>query len=556
MKYQSTITKKVYELTDLKKRTTCPECSHNRRKSNDKCLHWDLATNRGYCHHCNTSFFEYEHKPEKEYKVPEYKNITDLTDKAVKWFESRAISQKTLKEMKIYSDTEWMPQHEKEVEVICFPYFKDKKLVNIKYRGANKAFKLVKDAELTFWNIDNIKSDFVIVEGEIDLLSFYEAGFDGVMSVPNGANNLEFLDDIINKFNGADRIWIAVDNDKKGIELRDELARRFGFERCLIVNFKECKDANEYLLKYGALELSKCLEEAQPFPIKGIVKVDNIYSDIVDLFNNGVTAGKTIDHLEVDEFITWELGRLAIVTGIPGHGKSEMVDYIVSKLNLLYGWKAAYFTPENYPLKFHYAKMYEKYIGKSFDAKYSNEDEFYIAYQWMRDNYFYIMDEEDNSVETVISSAKSLVKNRGVKILVVDPYNKLDHQYTKSETQYISKFLDELIMFGKYNNVLVILVAHPKKMNKDGSGLYEVPNLYDISGSAHFFNKTDYGLTIYRHFRDGGYTNSIELHIQKVKFKHLGKTGMIPLTYNFKNGRFENQYKNIDEFDNSNWLIK
>ena len=47
-------------------------------------------------------------------------------------------------------------------------------------------------------------------------------------------------------------------------------------------------------------------------------------------------------------------------------GKSEFVDYIVTKLNIKHGWKAAFFTPENYPLKFHYAKLFEKMIGKKF----------------------------------------------------------------------------------------------------------------------------------------------------------------------------------------------
>lgn len=557
MIYQSSNTKAKFDLTPQKKREICPECSHNRRKSKDPCLHWDLENNRGYCHHCNTSFFEYEHKADVVYKVPEWNNITDLSDKAVKWFNGRGISQEKLKEMRVYSDTEWMPQFEKETEVMCFPYFKNDKLVNIKYRGANKSFKLVKDAELCFWNIDQVETDCIIVEGEIDLLSYKECGLDAVVSVPNGANRLDFIDNSINLFDNAERIFLAVDNDKKGIELRDELARRFGFDRCLTVDFKDCKDANEYLIKYGAVELTETIEHAKPYPVKGIIKVDNIFGDIADLFQNGVQPGKTIKVSEIDEFITWETSRLAIVTGIPGHGKSELVDYIISKLNILHGWKAAYFTPENYPLKFHYAKMFEKYIGKSFDAKWSSVDNFNIAYEYIRDNYFYIMDEEDNTVDLVIDSAKALVKNKGIKILVIDPYNKLDHQAAngESETQYISKFLDKLTTFAKFNDVLVILVAHPKKMNKGATGTYEIPNLYDISGSAHFFNKADYGLTIYRHFNGQSYDNSIDLHIQKVKFKHLGKTGVIPLKYNYHNGRFETTYKFEKDFDESNWLV-
>ncbi len=560
MNYQSSNTKRVYDVTPQKKRETCPECSVNRRKSKDVCLHWDLENNRGYCHHCNTSFFVYESKPEIIYVVPKWENKTDLTDKAVKYFNGRGISQKVLKEMKVYSDTEYMPQFENEVEVICFPYFKDSKLVNTKFRGAKKSFKLVKGAELCFWNIDNISTECIIVEGEIDLLSFLETTLSAVISVPNGANKVDYIDSSIDKFDKVKKIFLAVDNDKKGVELRDELARRLGYEKCLIVDFKDCKDANEYLIKYGALELEECIADAKYYPIKGIVKVDNIFADIAHLFENGVQPGNNIKLTELDNLITWELGRLAIVTGIPGHGKSEFVDFLIARLNLIYGWKTAYFTPENYPLKYHYSKLYEKFIGKSFSSQFSDMDEFNIAYEHIRDNFFYIMDEEDNSVELVIDSAKSLVKTKGINVLVIDPYNKLEHSPNRNEneTQYISRFLDKLSTFAKFNNVLVFLVAHPKKMNKGSTGMYEVPNLYDVSGSAHFYNKTDYGVTIYRNYNESGvgYQNAVDIHVQKVKFKHLGGAGMCSLNYNYINGRFESNTKEERDWNNSNWLIR
>jgi twinkle protein len=560
MKYQSSNTKKVYELDPQKKRSVCPECSHNRRKQNDVCVNWDLTAHRGYCHHCQATFFLYESKPEKIYSVPEWKNKTKLSNVALKWFNGRGISQNTLNDLKVYSDQEYMPQHEKEIEVICFPYFKDEKLINIKYRGANKSFKLVQNAELCFWNIDAMAEDVIIVEGEIDLLSFYEAGFKSVISVPNGAGNIEYLDGVISIFDKLTQIYLAVDNDKKGVELRDELARRFGFEKCLIVDFKECKDANEYLTKYSAYDLAIAVGDAKSYPVKGIIKVNDIFADIKTLFETGTQPGLNIQMPDVDNVITWEAGRLVTVTGIPGHGKSEFVDYLVSRLNFIYGWRAAYFTPENYPLKYHYAKIYEKYVGKKFSRERCNEDEFNIAYEHIRDNYFYIMDEEDNSVEMVIESAKSLVKNRGIKILVIDPYNKLEHlqQRGESETQYISRFLDAITSFAKFNNVMVILVAHPKKMQKGQNGFYEIPNLYDISGSAHFYNKTDYGITIYRNYNDNGtgYQNTVAVHVQKVKFKHLGESGVIDLNYNYTNGRFESLNKSINDWDNNNWLIR
>lgn len=553
MKIQSSNTRQIYNYEPSGERSTCPECSQSRKKKTDKCLKWDKTTNRGYCHNCEAAFFEYRPHEAKEYVVPEWKNKTDLTDEAVKFFEGRMISQGVLIKMKVYSDNEYMPQYKAVVPVICFPYFLNNKLVNIKYRGPVKKFKMVAGAELMFYNIDCLSQadDCVIVEGEIDALTMIQAGFENTLSVPNGANkNLEYLDACIEMFNGIKKIYIATDQDTKGIELKGELIRRLGAERCYIVSFKDCKDANEYLIKYGP-DIKEVLNTAIPAPVKGIVEVGMMYSDIRNLYEQGIQPGLKLNQNIIDEYITWESGRLAIVTGIPSSGKSEFIDYIVCKLNILHGWKAAFFTPENYPLKFHYAKLFEKLIGKRFSQGSTSELEWDMSYDYVRNNFFYILNEEDFTVKSILDSAKILIKTRGIKIVVIDPYNKLEHQYKDSETQYISRFLDQIIQFAKINDVLMFLIAHPKKMNKT-NGKTDVPSLYDISGSANFYNKTDYGITVHRKTDEQNVMmNAIDVYFQKIKYKHLGKQGIINLNYDYITGRF-----NQSGEDKSNWLIK
>jgi twinkle protein len=551
MKIQSSNTKQIYNYEPNGDRSLCPECSHQRKKSKDKCLAWDKENRRGYCHNCGTAFFEYRPHEAKQYFVPKWDNKTDLTDKAVKYFESRMISQVTLNKMKVYSDVQFMPQFSKEVEVICFPYFFNENLINVKYRGPHKSFKLISGAELIFWNLDSVNrfEELIIVEGEIDALTFIQAGFENVLSVPNGANNnLEYLDNCIELFNPIKKFYIATDQDTKGIELKSELVRRLGAERCYIVSFKDCKDANEYLLKYGP-DIKDVVPNAIPVPVKGIIEVNNIYSEIRNLYELGVQKGKLINHASIDDCISWETGRLAIVTGIPSSGKSEFVDYLVCKMNILHGWKAGYFTPENWPLKYHYSKLFEKLIGKKFSINTSNEIEWDTAYDYIRNNFFYILNEEDFTVKSILDSAKILIKTRGIKIVVVDPYNKLEHQYKDSETQYISRFLDQLTLFAKINDVLVFLIAHPKKMNKI-NGKTEVPSLYDISGSANFYNKTDYGLTVHRTSDENNLMlNEVDVYFQKIKYKHLGHQGCIHLDYDYVSGRFNTGGKDL-----SNWL--
>ena len=562
MKYQSSNTRMIFELDLVKKRSLCPECMDGRKKKNNRDLEYYSDTNTAYCFHCNTTFFEYKPFEAKQYKKPEWKNKTKLSDKAVQYFEGRKIRQEVLNEMKIYSDVEYMPQFDKEVEVICFPYFANENLINIKYRGANKSFKLFSGGKLIFWNYDAIltNDEIIITEGEIDALSWIACNMKNVISVPNGANkNTEYLDEVIELLSQKEKVYISTDIDSKGIELRDELIKRIGFDRCYIVDYKGCKDVNEYLIKYDFVDTLKLLDEAKLKPVEGIIQAENIYNDIYDYYLKGDKSGLKIGIYEIDEYISWETSRLAVCTGIPSSGKSEFVDYLLVKLNLLHGWKSVYFTPENYPLKYHYEKLHEKLIGKKFNSVSSNNIEFDIAYEHINENFFYIQPQESTCIDFILERTKFLIKSKGIKCLIIDPFNKLDHQWKsgQSETNYISGFLDKLTHFCKLYDILIILVAHPRKIDKNKDGEFLVPTLYDIAGSANFYNKTDYGFTVHRlsDNESGKMGNEVEVHWQKIKFKNLGKQGVSEMNYNYNNGRFE-QKGAVNDWDNSNYLIK
>jgi twinkle protein len=79
---------------------------------------------------------------------------------------------------------------------------------------------------------------------------------------------------------------------------------------------------------------------------------------------------------------------------------------------------------------------------------------------------------------------------------------------------------------------------------------YLMTTLYDINGSANFYNKCDYGIIVFRDFEQVKTT----INVQKVKFKHLGDGGQTELIYNFTNGRYEKYGLSVDQFDNSNYL--
>ena len=542
----------IYEI-DIQKNgenyMPCPACNSNRKHKGAKSFSWNNAKRIGYCQNCTHKFVEF--KPlieQKVYVKPIAKNTTSLSDIHLKAFENRCISQDTVKKMGIYSDSEFMPQDNKVMSVVCFPYYVDTELVNIKYRAAGKHFKLVKDAELVFYNQDAISkfSEIIITEGEFDALAWIDIKIENVISLPAGANlkNAVFIDKYIDLFEGK-KIVLSTDNDLPGIEARSELIRRFGAERCYTLNFKDCKDANEYKIKYGDTELRFVYERKEEVPIAGIVNLNSHYDDVYKLFVNGLTKGLGFDP-ESDSCVTWETGRLAIWTGIPSHGKSEFLDFFNVKMNVLHGWKTAYFSPENYPVQYHFAKICSKLTGVDFSIHKLSTQEFNTSFDYISNNFYFIAPDEQDTIELILEKTTYLIRKHGVKQLVIDPYNKITHSRDRgmSETEYIGQFLDKLIVYARRNDILIHLIAHPTKMKKDSGGIkYEIPTLYDINGSANFYNKADYGIVIYRHFGD---EPKVQVIYQKVKFKHLGEGGEVYKKYIPASGR----YVSLSDFSN------
>jgi len=440
--------------------------------------------------------------------------------------------------------------------------------VNRKYRDGRKNFLLEAGARLVPWRIDHIRytDECIITEGEMDALSFVVAGRDDVVSVPNGAQaNLAFLDDFIEThLENKKRVYIAVDTDAKGLQVRTELVRRLGEDLCRIVTYgDDCKDANELLMKGGADALLRALDEAQEVPMEGVFTAADVKDELLTLFEKGMQKGAVFGLGALDDMLSVETGRLMVVTGIPGDGKSEFLDEMTIRLSLAYGWKCAYFSPENYPVTLHHQKLVEKLIGKRFMKGVMSEEEFEAGVDYLSQNFFDILPEEGYQVENILQLAEMLVRRKGIRVVVLDPYNCLEHQIPsgQSETQYISEFLEKLRSFARRRQVLVILAAHPTKLKQDPiTKRFPVPSMYDISGSAAFFNKADFGLAVERD-RTRGVTR---IHVQKVKFRHLGYPGVASFRYNTHCGRFapfdEPSTPDLPdprmEWDNSNWLGK
>ena len=523
-----------HSLEEGKSQGICPLCSHDRKPKNqkDKCASYDWERGLGTCHNCNKTFqlhtFNRKGKAEKVYVKPvQPEEQSTVNDKVAEWFASRGISRSTLYELGVTDGDEYMPQTGKVEHAIQFNYFVGDQLVNVKYRDGRKNFKLYKGAEKVFYNINSIVGYeyCVIVEGEMDVLALHEAGITNAVSVPNGAtlntNNLEYLDNTIDYFLDQEKIIIAVDSDEAGQALQQELIRRLGTEVCYIATFDDCKDANEYLVKYGKEKLTSRITAATPVPLENVTTFRDIEGDVTDFVRNGFKPGFQVGLRDFDSIFSTYTGQFITVTGIPSSGKSDFVDQMCVGYNQLYGWKTAYASPENQPTFLHAHKLMRKmWGGMPSEADINTEKWNTIAD--MCNSSFYHIDMEKYTLEHVLKKGAELVKRKGIKCLVIDPYNKVRSAKPSTDVnQYTLDYLEQIDIFAKKYDVLVIVVAHPTKMYKDGNGKIEEPTMYNIKGGGEWYDASYHGLLVHRDYD----AQTVKVKVLKVKFQNLGENG-------------------------------
>lgn len=582
---------------DIRRRTSgvvktfCEKCRPTRRNKRDQSLRVNIDTGHCHCYHCGVDFYVPDEGEEREKAerrearkrrvaaVPQHfhrpvfdASKTTLSEATERWLvETRCIPQSVIAALRITEQEEFMPQSSAKERCVCFNYFEGDQLVNTKFRSGAKHFKMVQGAELIPYNIDSVvgQTSCIIHEGELDAASSLAAGFKSVISVPAGANaNLSWLDRFMEThFEDLKEIIIAVDTDSAGLRLRDELVNRLGAERCRVVAYGPgCKDANEHLVRYGRDSLRIAIEQAVEVPLEGIFTAADLHSELRALYENGFGPGADTGWEEMDKICTYERGRLLICTGTPGAGKSEWIDELVLRLCLRHQWKIAFFSPENNPIVYHLRKLIEKLTGRRFQNGCGMTDSLLArSEEFLAENICHISLKGNVAPDRVLGKAHELVVRRGCRIIVLDPLNRFDHdpQPGQTETQYLSNLLNKLSEFATQYNCLVILVAHPRKMNRNPvTNVTPRPEMYDISGSADFYNKADYGIVVDRD-KEVGVTR---VYVDKVKFKHLGSGGETTFVYDPVNGRYtpcevsddpaipvDKRVRNA-EFDNACWL--
>jgi twinkle protein len=469
------------------------------------------------------------------------------------FLEARGIPASITQSEGIAGVSAYIPQLEDTVPCIAFPYVKNGQVVNVKYRALqDKAFRQESGAEKVLYRQDCIKKEAVcICEGEIDALSVVVAGVDSVVSVPDGAPavatknyaaKFTYLDQEPDPFEGVEKIVLAVDADEPGQVLQRELARRLGTDRCWFVEWPaDCKDANEVLLQYGAEFLRLTIEQARPFPVQDVVEPLVLTERIMERYYHAPARGHSTGWDVVDEYYTVEPGQLTIVTGVPSSGKSEWLDALVLNLAQAHDWVFAVCSPENAPVELHIEKLLEKVEGKPIRLGPSDRmspHDIASGLMFLQAHLRLIVPEDALTIQGVIDRATVLVRRVGIHGLVIDPFNEFDHtrERGQTETEYIGHVLGALKRWARKWGVHVWLVAHPQKLFRREDGSYPIPTPYDINGSANFRNKADNCITVWR---DEAVPDSpVQIHIQKVRHKHIGRVGMAELEWDRRTGRY------------------
>ena len=541
-------------------RLLCPQCASKRRPAHQS--ERELAVNveqaTWMCHHCGWSGGIARvpgaiKATRKEYEPPRPVPVSvppTLWENTVAFFQRRGISEATLTSAGVTVANEKCPVCEAEVGHILFPYYRNGAHVNTKHRCGKKHFRMERGAERVLWNIDACAGaeTIYVVEGEPDALSLMEIGIPNVVSVPDGApapnaknyaSKFAFLESAEDLFAHAKRVVLACDADEPGRLLTDELARRIGPEKCSRVRWGNgIKDANECLVQHGRDELWDRLSHAELYPVEGIFTGLDFVDDLVSFYEHGDDPGTGFGYPRLDEHYRICLGHLSVWVGIPSHGKSTVLDQLLVKLAEDHDWRFALFSPEQQPLSRHQRTLIQQHVGKPIKAGYRERmtvDEMLWANEWAAEHFSYILPEE-TSIDHILELARTEVYRRGVKGIVIDPWNELEHARPRhmTETEYTGEALIKFRRFARNHDVHLWIVAHPTKMRRvetsNGTEAEPVPNLWDISGSAHFRNKADVGVTVWRDLVNGPH-DVVQIHITKMRWEDNGQLGTVRFGY-------------------------
>lgn len=438
------------------------------------------------------------YQPKKQYRTfPKPEKPIEPKPEAIQFLLDRGITEDVAKRYQI-------TVYKNSKNILTIPFFDDKgDLVTVKYRKTDydkskdkaKEWFERKTKPILFGmlqcNCEN--SVLVITEGQMDALALATAGVENAVSVPNGCKSFTWIpycwDWINSNFN---TIIVFGDHEKGHITLLDDIRRRFklNIKHVREADYKDCKDANDILLKYGAEYLKSCVDNAISVPVRDVVNLADV--EDVDIFSiEKLETG--ISQLDKLLYGGLPFGGLHLITGKAGNGKSTFASQIVVNARNN-GYKCFCYSGElpNYLFKawmdFQVAGVHAfEYQNKWGDLNYNiSEANKQIISNWYRD-YIWLYDanmlDEEEHVG-LLKTMEKMILQHGCKVILldnlmtaidlegVDGYDKYDKQ---------SQFVKKLAQVARQYDVCILLVAHKRKNNFSTNINDEIAGSSDIA---------------------------------------------------------------------------
>lgn len=399
---------------------------------------------------------------------------------------------------------------------IAIPYYERGTCVALKHRtlGADKRFTQEAGGRQILWNVDCLADDtlagepLVITEGELDAIAAIQSGFPRTVSVPGGApatrsptirsdevgKRYAYLDDAWPYLRDCRDIVLAVDADGPGANLLHDLAVRLGRHRCKWLRYPEgTKDLNDVLREHGERAVRDLILDAQWCRVEGVYLLSELPPVAPPpAFETGIAG--------LERHYRLRRGDFCVVTGLPGHGKTSLVNEVACRMAETHGWRTVFASFEQTPQIDHRRALRSFHAGRL--EKDMDEAARAAADRWIDDHFAFVVPGEDDEVTLswVLEKVAAAILRYEAGIVVIDPWNEMDHSRPAdmTMTEYVGFAIRQFRKLARKYDVHLIVVAHPAKMLRGRDGKYPVPGLYDISDSAHWSNKADVGIVVHR----------------------------------------------------------